>query len=421
MYSKGKSNEVNEARLEMFLSKYKPKNSDAALVKQMWAVSVVRYTTGILDWHVQELKDMDIKTRKILTMNGIFHKKVNVDRLYMKRCDGGRGLISIEDCVRMEEVNLRNYLRDAAFVPDVLLMGAKSVLIGDEVCTREECESHSDECFTEESGAQFKERVLRERGERVLDKKLHGKFFRDVREVAATERMFDWVKHGSVNKSTEGFVFAAQEQALQTNWLKARITGESEDASCRRCHKQDETVAHLVSGCGVLAQSDFKTRHDRMGLRVYWGLCKKYGVNCSEKWYRECPDSVRKSECGKFEIWWNRPVMTTKKLDHNKPDVVVIDRDKKCWTIIDFSVPNDKNVVTKEKEKVDHYRELAKEIRKMYHVKTKILPIVVGALGVFSNNLEGYLKELDMAYIRRTLQVSAILGSTIILRKVLNM
>ena len=255
----------------------------------------------------------------------------------------------------------------------------------------------------------------------MLEKKLHGKFFRDVSEVAATENMFDWVKCGSVNKSTEGFVFAAQEQALQTNWLKARITGESDDARCRRCKKQDETVAHLVSGCSVLAQCDFKTRHDRMGLRVYWELCRKYKVKCSEKWYEECPDSVRKSECGKFEIWWNRPVMTTKKLDHNKPDVVVIDREKKYWTLIDFSVPNDKNVVSKEKEKVDHYRELAKEIRKIHHVRTKVIPIVVGALGVFSKNLESHLKELEMAYIRRTLQVSAILGSVIILRKVLNM
>ena len=371
-----------------------------------WAVSVIRYSAGILDWRVQELKDLDVKTRKILTMNGIFHKKSNVDRLYMKRCDGGRGLISVEDCVRMEEANLRNYMRSAAETP---MVAARSVLIGDE------------ECSKEESGAEYKERVLTERAERVHEKKMHGKFFRDVQEISASSELFDWVKCGSVNKSTEGFLFAAQEQALPTNWLKARITGESEDARCRRCKKQDETVAHIVSGCSVLAQSDFKTRHDRMGLRVYWELCKKYGVECSEKWYKESPDSVRKSECGKFEIWWNRPVMTPKKLDHNKPDVILIDKVRKVWTVIDFSVPNDKNVVTKEKEKIDHYRELAKEIRRMYHVKTRVIPIVVGALGVFSTNLEGYLKELEMRYVRRTLQVSAILGSTIILRKVLNM
>ena len=36
-----------------------------------WAVSVVRYSAGILNWKENELKSIDVKTRKILTMNGI--------------------------------------------------------------------------------------------------------------------------------------------------------------------------------------------------------------------------------------------------------------------------------------------------------------------------------------------------------------
>jgi len=78
----------------------------------VWAVSVVRYSAGVLDWTKQELLQMDIKTRKILTMNGIFHKKANVDRLYLKRNEGGRGLMSVFDCVRAEEQNLRKYLKN---------------------------------------------------------------------------------------------------------------------------------------------------------------------------------------------------------------------------------------------------------------------------------------------------------------------
>jgi len=44
-----------------------------------WAVSVVRYTAGILNWCQKELKDLDVKTRKTLTMFNIFHKKMYVD------------------------------------------------------------------------------------------------------------------------------------------------------------------------------------------------------------------------------------------------------------------------------------------------------------------------------------------------------
>ena len=39
-------------------------------------------------------------------MCGAFHTRGNVTRLYLKRNDGGRGLISVEDCVRMEDANL---------------------------------------------------------------------------------------------------------------------------------------------------------------------------------------------------------------------------------------------------------------------------------------------------------------------------
>ena len=63
------------------------------------AVSIIRYGAGIIDWNIAELREMDRKTRKYLTINGAHHPKANVDRLYMKRSKGGRGFISVEDSV----------------------------------------------------------------------------------------------------------------------------------------------------------------------------------------------------------------------------------------------------------------------------------------------------------------------------------
>ena len=40
-----------------------------------WAVSVIRYTAGIVDWTANKLKTVDIKTRKIMTMAGMFNRK----------------------------------------------------------------------------------------------------------------------------------------------------------------------------------------------------------------------------------------------------------------------------------------------------------------------------------------------------------
>ena len=395
----------------------------------------------MIDWREKELKEIDIKTRKILTMNGVFHKKSNVDRLYIKRYEGGRGLISVEDCVKMEICNLKDYF---SFNPELLTFAANEILFSVKCNDENDGEENENEI---ETGRQYKDRVLRERDARVWEKPMHGKFFREVVKHA-TQEMHYWVAKGNMNKTTEGYLFAAQEQALPTNWLKAKILGEGGDPMCRKCHKKVETVTHLVSGCSELSQYHYRKRHDKMGLRVYWELCKSFGIKCNDKWYNESPDKVRKSECGNFEIWWDRPVETPRKLEHNRPDVVLIDNKAKSWIIIDFSVPIDQNVLNKEEEKICRYNNLASEIRKLHNVKTNIIPLVIGALGVTSKNFKSYLKSIGISkggdvfflgvisanfkpYLKSIgisqvkkvfacMQMTAVLGSSIILRQVLN-
>ena len=48
--------------------------------------------------------------------------------------------------------------------------------------------------------------------------------------------------------------------------------------------------------------------------------------------------------------------------------------------IIDVALPGDAKVELKEKEKIDKYQDLAKELRKLWKVKTRVVPIVIGAL-----------------------------------------
>ena len=56
-----------------------------------WALGVVRYSAGIVDWTRGDLELLDRKTRKILTYNGLFYPGANVPRLYLKRCEIGKG------------------------------------------------------------------------------------------------------------------------------------------------------------------------------------------------------------------------------------------------------------------------------------------------------------------------------------------
>ena len=66
------------------------------------AVSLIRYSAGILKWTKDELRVMGTKTRKIMTMNRMYHPQTDVDRLYIPRKEDGRGLLSIVDCVENE-------------------------------------------------------------------------------------------------------------------------------------------------------------------------------------------------------------------------------------------------------------------------------------------------------------------------------
>ena len=136
------------------------------------------------------------------------------------------------------------------------------------------------------------------------------------------------------------------------------------------CGKVAESVAHLSAGCSGLAQREYRRRHDRIGLRIYWELCRRFGVKCATKWFEEVPEEVRVSADGNVEIWWDRSVMTTRQLEHNRPDVVVIDRASRRWLIVDFSVPWDRNVVAKEDEKIAKYSPLALEVRRVHGVAT---------------------------------------------------
>jgi len=157
-----------------------------------------------------------------------------------------------------------------------------------------------------------------------------------------------------------------------------------------------------------------------MGLRVYWELCRQYEIGCSERWFEEVPDTVRRSEDGQFEIWWDRPIETTVKLDHNRPDVILINRRDKEWLIVEFSVPWDKNVLLKEEEKIQRYIPLAKEIRKVHGVSTKIIPIILGSLGTVTRELKADLAVLGMEKILGGLQTSVLIGTHNILRKIMN-
>ena len=74
------------------------------------AVPLVRYLELFLRWTREKLRQMDQRTRKLMTMNKAFDPRDDVDRLYEPRKEGGRGLSRVEDSVNTSIQRLEDYI-----------------------------------------------------------------------------------------------------------------------------------------------------------------------------------------------------------------------------------------------------------------------------------------------------------------------
>jgi hypothetical protein len=73
-------------------------------------VPVLRYSFGIINWRQEELRKLDTKTRKLLTIHGQQYPKAEIDRLYVPRKRRGRGMMQAEEADITEITKLMEYV-----------------------------------------------------------------------------------------------------------------------------------------------------------------------------------------------------------------------------------------------------------------------------------------------------------------------
>ena len=128
---------------------------------------------------------------------------------------------------------------------------------------------------------------------------------------------------------------------------------------------------------------------------------------------------IKTSQGGKVTILWNQQVQTDRTIPNNKPDIIIHDNEKGTCMLIDVAISGDRNVIKKEAEKILKYRDLTIEIQRMWNVKTKVIPVVIGGTGTISKSFGKYVSNIPGKHEVKELQKTAILGTAHILRKVL--
>ena len=83
-------------------------------------------------------------------------------------------------------------------------------------------------------------------------------------------------------------------------------------------------------------------------------------------------------------------------IEARRPDMIIIDKVKKLCQIVDFAVPYDTKVNTKEVEKIEKYQGLARELRKLWNMKVSIIPVIVGALGTTQKNISKRMEDIGI-------------------------
>ena len=191
------------------------------------------------------------------------YPKSDVDRLYIPRKEGRRGLISIEDYVELAIRGLEVYVHGSE---ERFVQAAR----GDKIDGLE-------------AASVLKRSKKEKRLEDWEDKVVHGQYLRQTKEVRS-DQCLTWLQNGDLERETKSLIVAAQNQSIRTNLVKANIDKSQGDSFCRVRRKVDESIDHIVSGCSKLAQKEYKRRHDNMGKIVHWKLSRIRNFEAGDKW-----------------------------------------------------------------------------------------------------------------------------------------
>jgi hypothetical protein len=104
-------------------------------------------------------------------------------------------------------------------------------------------------------------------------------------------------------------------------------------------------------------------------------------------------------------------VQTDRNIPNNKPDIVIRDNENGTCMLIDVSIPGERNVIQKEGEKILKYKDLTIEIQRMCNVKTRVIPVIIGATGTISKSFRIYVSTIPANHEVKELQTTAILGT----------
>lgn len=374
-----------------------------------YAVPILTYSFGILKYSDTDLRNLDILTRTTFTKFRIHHPKSATQRLYLPRKEGGRGLTNITELCRSQEKKMREYFHcsnhpllrkiakcDTNFTPLNLH------------CPEDIIDDHRRK---EEMHLEWQNKVL------------HGKYPTALNDPTVDKASsLLWLTKGNLHAETEGFIISVQDGVIRTRNYERYILKNTEIVDvCRVCHSFGETIEHVIGGCSGLSNSAYLGRHNQIAKIIHRQLAIQYRlIDNPPPYYKYLPAAVLESD--NTVLYWDRPIITDRTVDYNRPDIVIIDKANKNAILVDIACPLSANLQKTEREKIAKYQNLSVEIKHAWKLKeVRIIPIVISSTGIVSRCFTGNLERLALPNgLIVTIQSAAILQTCHIVRKFLS-
>ena len=118
------------------------------------------------------------------------------------------------------------------------------------------------------------------------------------------------------------------------------------------------------------------------------------------------------------KLQWHFDIHMDYLISARRPDLIIINKNKRTCNIVDFAFPSDHRIKLEEYEKEDKHLDLAWELKKLWNMQVTIIPIVIGAFGTVTKGLLKGLVDLEVSGRVETIQTTALLWTARILRRV---
>ena len=105
-------------------------------------------------------------------------------------------------------------------------------------------------------------------------------------------------------------------------------------------------------------------KNDNVAITVQWKLCEKFNLEKSEKQNLHNPQSV--SVNVNQMLIWDMNIQCDNIIVERRRDIVIINKIEKTATITDVARPGDKIIIDKEKENIENFQNVKREIQRLW-------------------------------------------------------